>query len=533
MEHGPHFFDAHCVLGPHIRWQPPMPTTVPELLGVMDRFGIGQALVSDSLARSADAAMGNRAVVEAVADEPRLVPAWVLLPTATGETPAPGRVVEQMRQAGVRAAFLCPRTYGHGLEDWEVDDLVAPLAEAGVPLFLDPERGVPGWGDGGENDSMDVDAAVRLAQRHPRLPVVMTAFRFRQQHRRVCQAMQATPNLYMELSGWWFYKNVELLVDVAGPERLLFGTRLPLHDPAATKATVQYADVGTDALELIAGGNLRRLLSWAGALPEVGPEANEPDKGRELYRLAMAGTALPAATIADCHGHMGRSSTYHVHEWEPDQLVREMDRLGVEMVCAFSFGGGGRDCEANDRVIEAQRRHPDRLVGFAFADVRRTPGEYEAELRRCIAAGLRGIKSYTTDKTLLQVACRIAHEERLLVVDHHWGPPENLLELARAYPGAVLITGHTDTGYADVFREVDNVYMGTCPLIRFGATEWYVKAYGADRLLFGSDMSDLPHAWGFGPILYADISDGDKRAILGGNLRRLLRTHSRPRSCPG
>ncbi len=532
MDRGPHFFDAHCVLGPQIHWRPPMPTTVPDLLRVMDRFGIGQALVTDSLARVADPAMGNRAVVKAVADEPRLIPAWVLLPTATGETPAPDGLVEQMRHAGVRAAFLCPGTYGHGLEDWEVDDLLAPLAESGVPLFLDPERGVPGWGDGYALDSMDVDAAVRLAQRHPGLPVVMTAFRFRHSQRRVCQAMRATPNLYVELSGWWFYKNVELLVDAAGPERLLFGTRLPVHDPAATKATVQYADVGAEALELIAGGNLRRLLSWAGALPEVGPQPNEPQQGRELYRLAVAGTDLPGATMADCHGHMGRWGLYHVHEWEPDRLVREMDRLGVEMVCVFSFGGGGRDHEANDRIIEAQRRYPDRLVGFAFADVRRTPRQYEAELRRCIAAGLRGIKSYTTDKALLRIACRIAHDERLLIVDHHWGPPENLLELARAYPGAVLMTGHTERDYVDVFRQTDNVYMGTCPLIRFGATEWYVEAYGADRLLFGSDMSDLPQAWGFGPILYADISDADKRAILGGNLRRLLETHSRARPQP-
>ncbi|MFO8007360.1 MAG: amidohydrolase family protein, partial [Candidatus Brocadiia bacterium] len=62
----------------------------------------------------------------------------------------------------------------------------------------------------------------------------------------------------------------------------------------------------------------------------------------------------------------------------------------------------------------------------------------------------------------------------------------------------------------------------------FGAAERYVALYGAKRLLFGSDMSDLPIPWGLGPILYADISEADKRAILGGNLRRLLQTHSRP-----
>jgi predicted TIM-barrel fold metal-dependent hydrolase len=496
----------------------------------MDRFGIAGTLVTDSVSRCTDPAWGNRAVSEATADEDRLVPAWVLLPSATAETPSPERLVDAMREAGVRAAFLCPGTYGHGLEDWEVDDLLEPLAEAGVPLFLDGEGGLPGWGYAYALDSLDVDGAVRLARRHPRLPVVLTAFRFRHTQRRVCRAMQAVPNLYMELSGWWFYKNVELLAELVGPERLLFGTRLPVHGPAATKATVQYADLDTGAIELIAGGNLRRLLSWDGELPEVTPDSNPPERGRELHAAAMRRADLHDLGILDCHGHLGRSAAYHVPRWRPEQLIAEMDRLGVGTVCVFPFGGqGGRDAEANDRVLAAQRRYPDRLVGFACADDRRTPEDYEAELRRCITAGLRGIKTFASDRELQEVTCRIAHEERLLAVDHNWGSPENLLELARAHPDAVLITGHTQDDYGDVFRQADNVYMGTCPLIEFGATERYVRTYGADRLLFGSDMSDLPQAWGFGPILYAEVSDADKRAILGGNLRRLLQTHSRPR----
>ena len=50
----------------------------------------------------------------------------------------------------------------------------------------------------------------------------------------------------------------------------------------------------------------------------------------------------------------------------------------------------------------------------------------------------------------------------------------------------------------------------------------YWLEIGADRLLFGSDLMDLPIAWGLGPILYARISEADKRKILGGNLRRLM-----------
>ena len=56
----------------------------------------------------------------------------------------------------------------------------------------------------------------------------------------------------------------------------------------------------------------------------------------------------------------------------------------------------------------------------------------------------------------------------------------------------------------------------------WGATEQYVARYGADRLLFGSDLTDLPIAWGLAPIFSAKISEREKRLILGGNIERLL-----------
>ena len=537
VREGIHFFDAHCVLGRHAHWRAPQPATVGELLSVMDRCGIGQALVTHCESRTHHPAVGNEAVLRLVADEPRLLPAWVLLPSATGETPAPDRLLDEMRTAGVKAVFLAPGTYGHGLEDWEVDDVLDVLAEARVPVFLDGEKGFPGWTYSYTLDSLDIDAAFRLARRHPHLPVVLTAFRFRHSNRSLARAMQQTDNLYLELSGHWFYKNVEFMAGLVGPERLLFGTRLPVHDPAATKAVVQYADVPDEDKELIAGENLRRLLSWDGQVPATPPCPHKPaHDGRpfdgaqdRLYRMALAGDDLRGEGIMDCHAHLGRSSTYHVPQWSPDELMRETVRLGIETTCIFSMGGlGGEDGRANDLVIDMQRRYPDRVVGFAFPGNGRTPEDYRAEVERCIAAGLRGIKIYAPEPELARVACSIADRERMLILNHSWGSAETLRELALEYPNAVLITGHAGRAYADIWPEVDNVYICTCPLIAFGATEWYVETYGADRLLFGSDMSDLPHAWGLGPILYADISDADKRAILGGNLRRLLQTHSRP-----
>ena len=93
------------------------------------------------------------------------------------------------------------------------------------------------------------------------------------------------------------------------------------------------------------------------------------------------------------------------------------------------------------------------------------------------------------------------------------------------YPNACFLTGHSDARYADLVREFDNLYICTCPFLAWGQTERFVELYGADRLLFGSDLQDLPIGWGLGPILYAKIPEADKRLILGENLKRLLARH--------
>jgi len=55
-----------------------------------------------------------------------------------------------------------------------------------------------------------------------------------------------------------------------------------------------------------------------------------------------------------------------------------------------------------------------------------------------------------------------------------------------------------------------------------------VQTVGADRFLFGSDLSDLPISWGIGPVLTARIPEAQKRKILGGNLKELLQRYSLP-----
>jgi predicted TIM-barrel fold metal-dependent hydrolase len=236
----------------------------------------------------------------------------------------------------------------------------------------------------------------------------------------------------------------------------------------------------------------------------------------------------------DCHGHLGgRSPSYHVPGGDLESTVREMERLGSRRACVFSFTGVSSDEQfGNDLVADAVARYPDRFMGFALLNPHRGADEMRRELERCAALGLRGIKlipyyqGYPEDGPLLEVACRWAHERKQIILNHSWGPPANLEQLLAKYPNACFINGHTSLAYAGLMERFPNLYICSCPLVGPRACEEVVGRIGADRLLFGSDLQDLPIAWGLGPILFARLPVEQKRMILGGNLLRLLESYS-------
>ena len=53
--------------------------------------------------------------------------------------------------------------------------------------------------------------------------------------------------------------------------------------------------------------------------------------------------------------------------------------------------------------------------------------------------------------------------------------------------------------------------------------ERFVARFGAARLLFGSGLPESSPGGLIGYVMYSDISDDDKAAILAGNVETLLR----------
>jgi len=69
------------------------------------------------------------------------------------------------------------------------------------------------------------------------------------------------PNLYLDTASSQIDNGMlEYAVQQVGPERILFGTDMPLLDPWVQRVKVAGAEISDEAKDLILGGNLQRLL---------------------------------------------------------------------------------------------------------------------------------------------------------------------------------------------------------------------------------------------------------------------------------
>lgn len=518
------WFDCNCLLGRSVHTAAGQPETAGDLLAAMDHFGIHEALVVDPLAREANPAAGNIRILERTADHPRLHPAWVGLMPHSEELSAPADLVARMREKGVGALFLFHGFLDVRLDDWAIDPLLEALAAAGVPLFVNPNH----WRTPAAPDQTEWSAIVRICRDFPDLPVIVTESRIFTTQRTAYAALDACPNLRLDVSALWRHGIIEFICRRWGAERLLFGSGLPFRDPSAVLMQIGCADIGDDERALIAGDNLRELLAWNGMFAAASDvELSEPVD--DLHRMARERADLSGQRFLDCHGHLGRASTMHVVHDSTEEMVREMDRHGIETCLVFGLEGIlGDETWANDFVADAVRRFPTRFVGFTTVNPNHGERAMSRELARGHEMGLRGVKlipqyqGYPPEGPLIDVACEFAHRNGLLILDHDWGSPEQVERLCTQYPDACLITGHANPNYGEVTRRVDNLFICTCPFLDWGTCERFVEIYGADRLLFGSDLTDLPIGWGLGPIMHARIPEADKRKILGENLRKLL-----------
>jgi len=245
-------FDANVVVGPLPRRPPGAPESVPALLETMDRYGLATALVTHASAKWHDPALGNERLIRELSGQDRLIPCWVVLPASCGEVPPEAEQVQDLIASGARAARLCPVAHRLSLEPFEVDRLLGALEERRVPLLLDCDN--VHW-----SEPRPWRFIAWACTTFPALPIILLR-EGQASFRALFALLDQYTNLVVETSYLQGHDAINLIVQRWGPSRLVFGTGLPLWDPALPITGLTYAGLSPVQREAVGGGTLRRLL---------------------------------------------------------------------------------------------------------------------------------------------------------------------------------------------------------------------------------------------------------------------------------
>jgi hypothetical protein len=247
---------------------------------------------------------------------------------------------------------------------------------------------------------------------------------------------------------------------------------------------------------------------------------------RPLIDYARAGLRLDLP-VFDVHAHIGNL----IGEDTPplDAQVAQMDRLGIlAMAVSSEHALVGDIVRGNDEVAEAMRRFPGRILGYCHVSAN-YPDFLLPEVERCFRNdGFRGIKLYQVgpeyDDPAYDPVWAFAEERGLPVLAHTWGG--NLTGFDRAadkHPGVPCLAAHAGSSFAykpyiEAAKRVPNFYLDlTYSREHTNMIEHFVAELGAERVVWGSDAPLFSMPQQLCKVLFARISDEEKRKILYDN----------------
>lgn len=236
--------------------------------------------------------------------------------------------------------------------------------------------------------------------------------------------------------------------------------------------------------------------------------------------------------IIDAHAHVTAAWEELGIVRELDDTIRLMDRYDIEV----SFSSDSRSLRSNyqagnDRLLDAMRRYPERICGYAAASPRDGQTGLD-EVIRCLDAGMHGIKLHVShnlvdyDHPSALPFFELAVERGVPVLIHCFDGGRSVDRVAAWVPEAVIIMGHMG-GYMwpqgiEVAARHPNLYLEICcSCAEIGIVETAVAAVGPERVLFGTDLPLLDPCSSLFKVYDADIDEHARAMILGGNMARL------------
>jgi predicted TIM-barrel fold metal-dependent hydrolase len=230
-----------------------------------------------------------------------------------------------------------------------------------------------------------------------------------------------------------------------------------------------------------------------------------------------------------------------------EELLRRMDRAGVDKALAWLQPPYMREIDgANAYVYEAMKQHPDRILGFGWADPNLGVQRAKDTVKRCIHEyGFYGVKlngaqnSFYIDDPVLSIPVIEAVAETGKLLAFHVGAdapehthPFRVGKIARRFPEVQIVMVHMGGAavpdLSDAAVEMAQEHPNLTLIgsgVRAIAVLKAIKTLGSTRVCFGSDTPfALMHVEvaTYNALLDGEVSDQEKRNVMAGNMIRLL-----------
>jgi len=242
------FFDSNVCLGLPATGEYGAVETVDALLAKMDDAGIDRALVWHVAQHDCSPQDGNRILAEAIAGHDRLVGCWTFLPPITREISCE-RLFAEMKRSRVAALRAFPDRNRFLLNRVSFGSFIDELCERRVPLLLSPSRGIT-W-----------PAIYEFLRDYPRASCILCDLGTWSMDRMTWPLLDTYPNVHLETSMLSLHaRAIEATVERFGAGRLVFGSGFPLRCPEAPMLQLVHAEIADGDKQIIASGNLQRLL---------------------------------------------------------------------------------------------------------------------------------------------------------------------------------------------------------------------------------------------------------------------------------
>lgn len=252
---------------------------------------------------------------------------------------------------------------------------------------------------------------------------------------------------------------------------------------------------------------------------------------RLLEEYLETGTLRDVALV-DHHLHSGKVSQFYTGGDAFSQVTDNLRRWGASWGVVSDLNRYPEPYAGNRKVEALVREQPSLLRGAVYLSANRPAGALE-ELEQCAKSDcFVGVKLHPEwegrsldDPFYTEIACAAA-EYGFPVLFHTWGARDIALlhNLALRFPRTIFLAGHCGgevpvmVEAAQIGAVLDNFYLDltfTWPYAEI--TERLVNICGPHKILFGSDALWNSMDGAVGRILFAKISDSEKRRILQKN----------------